>query len=254
MQSRFLKQLIYGVFYLAIIFGVGYLLYAPFKSPASCFDNRKNQGETEVDCGGPCPSCELKKLKPMQVSPVSIFPLGEEQLSALFELKNLNVNYGAERFIYRLSFYDSTGKEIFSVSKSSFIYPGELKYIAEPGLEFDTRQVVRAEAQISNLSWRTISEFSLPKTQTRDIRVEQADENGSVAVSGLLVNQNSFALSRAVVIVIVKNQTGSDIGVSKTLVESIAPFEERGFTVNVPAAGMVQPHKDFIKIAVESSR
>ena len=196
MQSRFLKQLIYGAFYLVIIFGLGYGIYASvLQGPASCFDNRENQGEEEVDCGGPCPSCELKRLKPIQVSPVAIFDIGNGQLSALVELRNPNVSYGANRFSYKLSFYNAAGSEVSSVVKDSFIYPGEIKYIVEAGLNINPREVSRAEARLTNFSWKSIQEFSLPKAQTRAIKVEIKQGETKAVVSGIDVNKNYFSIA-----------------------------------------------------------
>lgn len=253
MQSRFLKQLIYGVFYLAILFGVGYLFYAPFKSPASCFDNRQNQGETEVDCGGPCQSCDLKRLKPIQVSEVQIFDIGDKKLSALFELKNPNVSYGAASFKYKIVFYDSSGAELAVIDRESFIYPGELKLIGEPAIALDPASVKRAQTELREFSWKPVSEFSAPKAQTRDLKIEVKDATGEARLTGLLVNQNSFGLSRAAIIAVIQDQLGRRTGFSKTLLLDVEPFEERSFAVTVPVADPTGLSRDLVKIFVEAS-
>ncbi|HEY4475390.1 MAG TPA: hypothetical protein VJB92_01565 [Candidatus Paceibacterota bacterium] len=251
MQSRFLKQLIYGIFYLAIIFGIGYILYAPFKTPASCFDNRKNQGETEVDCGGSCLSCDLRHLKDIEISPVQIFPLQDNKLSLLFELKNPNVKYGASRFIYTVSFRDASGVESDSVWRESFIYPGELKTVVEAALDIDQSKTRSARVELSDFSWKPVSEFSLPKTQTRDIRVDIQLGEKRGTVSGIFINQNSFRLARVSISAIFSDTAGVKIGVSKTLIEDVEPFQEKNFTIAIPE-GFPAVSKDLIKFAIES--
>jgi len=253
MQSRFLKQLIYGSLYLIILLGLGYLLYAPFKAPASCFDNRKNQGETEIDCGGPCESCELRRLKPIQVSPVSLFSIDGRTVSALFELVNPNTKYGAERFSHKIEFFDSGGRIIDSVTKESFIYPGEIKYIVEPSIEV-SGPVARAAAEVSGFVWKPIAEFSAPKTQTRDIKIEIKEGAGEARIAGLLINQNSFRISRAVIIAVIHDQSGNRTGFSKTLVLDMEPFEERSFAITIPITDSTGLSRDSVKIFVEARR
>lgn len=231
MQSRFLKQLIYGIFYLAVIFGIGYLIYeAVLRGPATCFDNRQNQGETGVDCGGPCLDCGLKNLEPIRVSPVSIFSIGG-RLSVLFELQNPNVRFGANEFAYTIKFFGAGNTLASSLTRNSFIYPGEIKYIVEAGLDIDPSGVSRAEAELANFFWKPLQEFSLPKTQARDLKTELDQEGNKATISGVIVNQNSFHLSRVVANAIILNSFGARIGVSKTLIEDIAPFAEKSFTI-----------------------
>ena len=60
---RLLKQFLYGFFYLAILVSLIWLVYSfEFKPAPNCFDGKKNQEETGIDCGGSCISCEVKAL------------------------------------------------------------------------------------------------------------------------------------------------------------------------------------------------
>jgi len=253
-QSRFLKQLIYGTFYLAILFGIGYLIYTgALRGPASCFDNRQNQGETGIDCGGPCLDCGLKNLEPIRVSPVSIFDIGG-RLSVLFELRNPNVRFGANEFAYTIEFYGPSNTLVSSLTRNSFIYPGEIKYIVEAGLEIDPSGVRRAEVELANFSWKSREEFSLPRTQVRDLKTEIDREGNKAEISGVIVNQNSFRLSRVVVSAIIFNSAGARIGVSKTLAEDTAPFEEKTFTIVALGFDIEDVDTDATRIYLETRR
>ena len=251
MQSRLLKQLIYGTFYLAIIFGVGYLFYLPFKFPPSCFDCKLNQSETEIDCGGSCQPCELKRLKPITISPVTIFDVGGGKLTALFEMRNLNVNFGAERLTYKINFYNSAGTLISSLAKDSFIYPGEIKLVMEAGINLDPRSIIRADTELSGFNWQSVSQFALPKTSTRDLKVEVEPAERRALVSGFLVNENSFKLSQVVLNVVIHNSLGVRVGASKTLLENIQPFEDRNFLVIVPSIDLSDVSRDWVRIGIE---
>ena len=135
MSNRFIKQLIFGVFYLILFSAIGYGLYFLAWRPASsCFDNRQNQGEEEIDCGGPCQPCALKNLKPIDIfSQPQLLEIDGQTGALHFQLKNSN-DAGADRFSYSVDFYDAGGEKIQSLSNDSFIYARQVKTIVEAPL------------------------------------------------------------------------------------------------------------------------
>lgn len=236
-MSRTLKQIIYGFFYLVIIAGIVYGGYLVVRETApTCNDGRQNQGETEVDCGGPnCVSCVIRHLKPIAPK-LEYFGVGNNT-SVILTLSNPNLDYGADSFTYTINFYDSTHQLLFSLVKDSFIYPAEAqKMIVEPNLKFNYLQVSgQPELTISSVNWKPLTEFSMPKVQTRQIQTSVV--GSQVTVSGILVNRESFGLPRAVVGLLVYQQQPAAnrlIGASKTVLQTLKPFEERAFKIIVP--------------------
>lgn len=236
-MSRTLKQIIYGFFYLVIIAGIVYGGYIIFRETApTCSDGRQNQGETEVDCGGPaCTSCAIKRLQPIATK-LEYFPIGGNT-SVVLTLSNPNLDYGAASLTYVINFYDSGRKLIFSLAKDSLIYPAEAqKTIIEPNLKFNYLQVSgQPEIIISNISWKPLTEFVMPKVQTRQIQTSVI--GSQVTVSGILVNRESTGLSKATVGLLVYQQQPAAnrlIGASKTVLQTLKPFEERSFKITLP--------------------
>jgi hypothetical protein len=82
------------------------------------------------------------------------------------------------------------------------------------------------------------SDFTAPKTQVRDVRVEFDGAKRVATVTGILKNDNPFILSRAVTGVVLYSNAGSLVGVSKTLLEGLQPLEERSFSIIVPVTGI----------------
>lgn len=238
-MSRIIRQIIFGVFYLAVIGGIGYGVYflAQQASP-TCFDDRKNQGEEAVDCGGPCESCAIKNLASIANS-VEYFGL-DGVTNVVINFSNPNIEYGASSFTYTLNLYNQSKEKIFSFAKPSFIYPAEVqKTVVEPNLKLDSRLISgQPEVIISNVKWLPAAEFSEPQTQIRQIKNELS--NQLVTVSGLLVNREAGGLSRAVVgaLIYKKSPDGQNklVGVSKTVLQSLKPFEERAFKILAPIA------------------
>src|SRR3989344_1458963 len=100
MPERFGKQVLYGAIYIAIIGGIIAGFYFYFREAPTCFDNRKNQGEQEVDCGGPCESCEIGKLKEIEVENAQAIFVAENLVSLSAEVTNPNSLFGAEALHY----------------------------------------------------------------------------------------------------------------------------------------------------------
>ena len=256
MQSRLLKQFIYGVLYVGMISGVGYLVFIGFfQSAPSCFDNRQNQNEEGVDCGGSCVACEIKSLKNINVLPVHIFPLGDGTISALLEFRNPNINYGADSLSYSILFYDATNNVVATTTRDSFIYPGEIKFIVEPALQINASSVVGARAEVEVRSWKKIDTFSLPRLITQNLTVQETPQKNFAIISGIIVNQNTFSLSRVTLHGVLNDENGIPHAISKTVVENMMPLEARQFQINTPLVGVsFSPSQNGIKVYSEAER
>lgn len=236
-MSRTIKQIIYGFFYLAVIAAIVYGASFVIKETApTCNDNRQNQQETEVDCGGPnCLPCAIKHLQPIAPK-LEYFGVGGNT-TVILTLSNPNLEYGARSFIYTINFYGNNHALIFSLTKDSFIYPAEAqKTIMEPNLQFNYRSIVgQPEIVISSLNWKSITEFAEPKFQTRQIKTTVT--GSLVTVAGILVNREATSFPKATVGLLVYQQlpdTNRLVGASKTVLQDIKPFEERAFKIIVP--------------------
>lgn len=251
MASRGLKQLIYGSFYLIlaaiIIYGLYFLLVRP---APSCFDGRKNQGEEEVDCGGPCQSCEVKRLATISLlSSPQVIAAGN-QTSIFFQLKNPNANYGA-KFSYQTDLYDALGVLIISKKSSSYIYASQIKPFVEVALDADPRRVARVEVSLRDIVWQPKENFSDPALSPRGIRI--VVEKNQLRLTGLAANPNSYKVARVGVLAVFYDTLGLRVAVSKTALNDLKPFEERAFTIIAPLAdGSIDPQRT--EVFIEAKR
>lgn len=236
MSQRVTKQIIYGFFYLLILIGIGAGIYFGFLKPApSCIDGRLNQEEIEVDCGGPnCADCALKRLQPLKVLPIQAFPLGDQGVTALIEIQNLNLNYGASKFIYDLDFYDASGNIFHSITDESFIYAGEIKNLVLAPLEVDYNSIDRIELIPRDFVWQKPEVFERPETAAREVLTKT--EAVGVVVQGVAQNKNSYFIDRAIISAVIFDNLGLPIGASKTFVADLKPFEDRFFRIFIPAS------------------
>jgi hypothetical protein len=232
-SKRSIKQIIYGACYLGLFLLIIFLIYLIWLKPApTCFDNKQNQGETGIDCGGPCPSCEIKTLVSPEASWVKYFP-SETQTIVAAEVKNPNLNWGADAFSYTFDIYGGNTK-LKSFTKDSFIYGGEVKYFVEV-FEIDFKKITNVKISFSDINWKPNTKFSKPVVQIREIKTEPvSQEVPGVIVSGFIANNNAFPLSKVKIIGFLSNTGGLQIGASKTELENILAFEEKFFKLNFP--------------------
>jgi len=179
MPSRTIKQLIYGGFFLVVIFLIGFGVYWIFSSGASCFDNKQNQSEEGIDCGGPCVSCGIKYPKNLNASWVKTLLAGENKTIVVSGIENPNVEVGSE-FSYTVNIF-SKAKDALSVSKdgtilktlnsNSFIYAGEKKYLVDV-FDADFKNIDKAEISFLNVKFRPRGDFSKPKAEIREFKTE----------------------------------------------------------------------------------
>lgn len=234
---RFLKQLGYGILYLIFWGLTGLIIYLIFfRQAPSCFDNKQNQKEEGIDCGGPCIPCAIKALKPLSFSSVQIFE-NNGLISLLTEVSNPNLNYGSDNFEYRINFYDSENNLLDFKLIPSFIYAGETKELVEAGLSIG-RKPARAEIILEKVDWKPVTEWQTPIVEASNIKFSMNQE--AVVVNGLIQNPSNFQISEIIITAVLPDQFGREVGVSKTEIKNLAPFQRANFQVFVPFSSLVK--------------
>ena len=152
------KQLIYGALYLIILVGIVAGVRALFFRPvASCFDVIQDQGETGVDCGGPCAKvCTPATLQDISATgDIYVFNPSAGHYTLLAQVANANAEFGTENFGYTFNLYDAAGNLLQSLPGQSFIYAGEVKYLLAPNLAVSgaVDHAALALASVATSSW-----------------------------------------------------------------------------------------------------
>lgn len=235
-MTRLAKQIVYGTIYLvfwALVFG--WVYYAFFRPGPSCFDEKQNQDEGGIDCGGPCElACLPVNLKPLAVvDRVRLFYPDEANITAIVAVQNSNLEYGVRSFEYELTFYDGKETKLRTVSGKSFMYAGEVKYIVFPNLSLTRTSVARADFALRNADWISLEKFQKPKLSVQD-QVRRI-EGSQVVVEGRAVNNDSISFSKIQVVGIFQGRLGQVVGASFTELNNLLPNETREFRLIHPA-------------------
>ncbi len=248
MHFRFLKQFIYGIGFLIFFglfaFGV-YSLW--FKPVSSCFDHVQNQGEEGIDCGGPCAqACIPPDIKAISVGGIPrLFRTTPSGISIFAEIRNPNGDYAAQNFAYTFKLYDDQNNILREITGESFIYAGEIKYLAVFDLaSADATHVQRVELVVESPQWVPEAVFKKPQLLVQNSQVSK--QESGILVSGRLVNNDSVAIPQITIATIFYDQLGQPVGVSKNEVENVAPGQSQPFSVIHPSL----PTADLSRTAI----
>jgi hypothetical protein len=239
-----MKQIVYGIFYLAILGIVVTGIYFLFLKPApSCFDRIQNEGEQGVDCGGPCGKiCLPSSIQPISVlGTVDVFSPLPDHVAILAQLENANIDLAASSFNYVVTLYGADGSTpVATFNGTSYAYAAETKYVVLPN-EFmsATDTVSRADLAVSNIQWVPATEMgSEPQLAFTNI-LDTISPSGLVTVSGNITDRDVSAFHNIIVVAIFNNAAGVPVGASQTELDSIAPNATQIFSVSYPASSTV---------------
>lgn len=210
----------------------------------TCADGKKNQGETDIDCGGPCLSCERLTIKDLSVDWVQMIPLKGDSYDLAAKIINGNPNFGLGSFRYSFRLYDKDGKQVKSQSGSSFILPSRSKYLIEGNIE--APNAVRVELVIQNPDkdeWQQlVSEYEDPNIYVQDKQFKYLeDQSAKEEASGVVKNASGFDFDQIIISIILFDKDRKVLGVNKTDMRTVMAGEERFFSALwfTPIAGQV---------------
>ncbi len=255
MSSRLVKQLAYGLFYLIFFAAFVAGVYFAFFLPApSCIDNKLNQSEEGIDCGGPCIPCAAKNALPLKVFLPQIFPADGGRATVLLQFKNLNSAYAAKNFMYDLDLYDSAGETMFHYRDISFAYANYTATIILPAVEADFGGIARADVAPHDLKWVPAANSPEPQVNAKNIVTTPGKDRAVVA--GMLVNESPFALRKVEVGALAVSRSGIFLNASRTIVDEVKPFSSAAFFIFVPLkpADLKEINSAATKIFVSARR
>jgi hypothetical protein len=267
MDWRSIKQVIYGGIYLGILALIIYIIFFVILIPPSCYDGKRNQGEEGIDCGGPCPSCEIRDLAPIQVIQTVFFVDNEDwtiDLGAL--IKNPNVSWGIKEFDYAFLLKDAEGKELGKKSEKAFVLPGQTRWIILPKVGLSNLGVPRgakiSKAElviypISPYNWQKLRPFAKEASLvTKNVRLTllTPPRVGFAELFGDIENRSSFVLNEVEAYGVLFGPTGEIVAIGKSAAMTLRPGETRHFlilwtkkTLNTPQNFYAEGTANFLK-------
>jgi hypothetical protein len=217
-RRRLIILLIVGALVVAFLASVS---IATFYQTPSCTDGRQNQGESGVDCGGPCSYLCLADTQ----SPTVLFTkavsnsAGRTDIVALVE--NKNATAAAKNIPYRVQLYGADRALVREISGTLDLPPGATVPVFIPGVSSGKQIVTGAFLTIdpSAPKW-----FALVSDTRIVPRVSNMNQTGTIdapRVEAVLTNASVTTLTGVPAIVLVRNEQGGVIAASQTIVPII---------------------------------
>ena len=236
-MTRTTKQIVIGSIYIAmflsLVFGV-YLKW--FNVAPTCFDNKKNQNETQADCGGVCTiSCALKYPKSLQVIFAKSLPVSPSRSDVLAQIKNPNLTVGSSEVTYYIALENAAGETLEERYGSTFIYPGKLKYIYEPGFNVSATDVEKVVLTVADAKFAVEDRFYSKNLTPSGLNLEK--QKDSLRITGTARNNGDLVVEDLYVTGIIYDQGKRNVlAASATLIKTVVSREDRFFEINFPSS------------------
>jgi hypothetical protein len=232
-MGRGTKHILYGLLFLLTIGLVATTVYfLSFRVKPNCEDGILNQEEEEVDCGGPCISCEIKNFELIK-SEVEVIPVGEAKITLVATIKNTNSNYGATGVNYSLDIENLIGSRLNLIEDETVIPPGATRYIVESGLSINPSDVGRIKFEIGE-GFKLVPEKELIQHEVIIKQVKPLLSDGVVRTEGIATNNTGKDITLLKLSVLVRDNQGKLISAATTAIDRLSAFKGRGFTVLTP--------------------
>lgn len=219
MSWRARRQLIAALIVLIPSVAIGMFVVRKILPAPSCEDNKRNQGEVEVDCGGPCKSCELKHPKDILVYWAKAVVVRPNTYDVAAEIENPNEVLSASSVEYEFVLFDDLGAVATKRGKT-FIFPQERMHVIEANLH-TTRQPDRVELRVSKINWiyRQDAKQNII-VERREYKIEDDGTGKKSVLVANLVNRSPLDFKEVEVRFVLRDKDGNLLGANRIIVEN----------------------------------
>lgn len=215
-RRQFLVFLIIALPFAAI----GFYFVKNVLPQASCFDNRQNQGELGVDCGGPCIPCELKTPKKVELFWARAVLVKPNFYDLVAFVRNPNSILVSPKVEYEFALFDEFGLVSRKIGET-FLLADERLHVIEPAIE--TKRIpTRVEFKVTNASWELKKEEQ-PNliVERREYKIVEDNGRRQSVVEASIFNRSLFNLREVEVFFSLTDRDGNTLGVNKVLLENL---------------------------------
>lgn len=238
---RIFKQIIIALIFIVFLGGVVFAGYWLFRPSASCGDKIRNQGEEGIDCGGPCPACELAEIKEIEVMKIEAVSAEAGFYDIVVQIKNPNQNYGSGMLPYHFELFGGQNNLIGVLSGESFILPNQTKYIVRLKVGVSA-PLNRVKITFGDIKWQKLDGYQTPQLVVQQKEYRSLSEEPVYAeVRAILANKTNFDFDKIDIDILLFDASRRIIGLNATEIRSLLAGQERDFVASwfSPIAGEV---------------
>jgi hypothetical protein len=231
-RRRFIILFIVAVIGAALLAVVGIATF--YKTP-TCTDHTQNQGESGIDCGGPCAFlCTADEVAPT-ILYTKALASSNGRTDVIASIENVNANAAAKNVPYTVALYGENQALLKEVAGTVTLPPTGTVPVFIPGISSGNQLITNAFLSIDNskIEWIRFSDGSLQTPVVSNTIIGTAD---APRITATLMNKNLSALTDVRVVAVVHDAQKEVIAASSTIVPLIPPQSEAAatFTWNAP--------------------
>lgn len=243
-------NIFFGV--LVLVLGVLFIIaYPHINKPPTCMDGKQNGDERGIDCGGGCARfCEFETI-PLIVKWQRVFPVTDSVWNAVAYIENQNRTASIKEINYEFRFYDKDRKFILAKQGTTFIEPNKSTAIFEGQLQMGNATPVYTTFEFTSpqLWYQTDPRFfdMVYALSSQDLTSPETKPRFQATIQNTSPKQTVTNLED---IVILYDESGNALAVSKTVTTTLAPKEEDAlyFTWQKPFVGIPVRNEVVVRI------
>ncbi|HCR52402.1 TPA: hypothetical protein DIV48_01985 [Candidatus Kaiserbacteria bacterium] len=217
-RRRFTILLIIGAVAVAFL---ATLSIATFYKAPSCADGSQNQGETGIDCGGPCAYLCTASQQPPTVLFTKAIQNGAGRIDVVAEVENKNPDAAAKNVPYRITLYGADRSLIQEVSGTLDLPPGATVPVFVPGVSLGTQTAGSAFLSIQPSAPQWFASSADLRVVPKVSNITLAGAAAAPRVEAVFTNPSVTVLVNVRAIVLVHSAQGDVIAASATIVSSM---------------------------------
>ena len=222
-RRRLLILLIVGSAVAALL---AIVLIAAFYKAPSCVDGVQNQGESGIDCGGPCPYLCTAEEQPPTVLFTQALSNGSGRTDIIASVENKNIDAAARNVPYRIMLYGPDQSFLKEITGTLDLPPGATVPVYVPGALYGGN-VASAFLDIASSSPKWFALASDPRIVPAVGNTNVSGTASAPRIEAVLTNPGVTMLTDVLAIVLVRGTNGNVIAASQTIVPAI-PAQGRG--------------------------
>ncbi|MES2060188.1 MAG: hypothetical protein V4438_04110 [Patescibacteria group bacterium] len=212
------------VILLLLLIGVP-VYFKYFDKAPSCFDNKQNQDEIGVDCGGDiCTKlCAFQARDPI-ISFERLYEASSGNYTAIALVENPNQGVFSRNISYVFKIYDKDNVLLFEIPGTTFAPPGRTFPIFASQILTGNRiasKVTFAIAGGAAIEWQK-SAWTEPNVKVTNIKTSVV--NGRSRIEADITNSEVYTIKNLQVAAVVYDKNGNAAEASATTVASISPL------------------------------
>lgn len=218
-QRRKTTYIVSILFIFAIIFSI--VLFSIFNKSPTCFDNKQNQGEKGIDCGGPCSIlCRASYSNPVVLwGPRWQKVLSNGTYSFLTYAQNPNIGAGAFNSQYLFKVYDKNNILLYQKTGTAYVPPNNNFVIFEDNISLSDKIPARTTFQFTGeLPWQ---QMSSAESNITAISKNLIDEDIRPKLLVTMKNSDLRSIQNIEAVAILYDENSNAVAFARTKIDSI---------------------------------